>query len=125
AAVKRHVSGCARCSSVYNGMRGTRRLIAMPLEPVPVGLEDRILAAAREAQKVVPIQSRASRALSWAGRWAMRPQTAMAAVFLLMIGSSAFLLRAKRDAARASAVSVRMEGTPEPAGQLAASDTTI
>src|SRR3954470_17207616 len=124
AAVKRHVSGCARCSSVFAGMRGTRRLIGLPLQPVPVGLEDRILAAAREAQKVVPIQSRFQRSLSCVGRWAMRPQTAMAAVFLLMIGSSAFLLRAKRDATRSSSVSVTMEGTPEPVAQVAATDTT-
>ena len=99
AAVKRHVSGCARCASSLNGMRSTRRAVALPMLDMPSGLEDRILSSVKEAQKVVPIQSRASRALSWAGSWAMRPQTAMAAVFLLMIGSSAFLLRsnAKRS----------------------------
>jgi hypothetical protein len=123
AAVKRHVAGCARCASVLNGMQGTRSLVVMPLEPLPAGLEERILAAAREAQKVVPLQSRFSRAVSIAGRWAMRPQTAMAAVFLLMIGSSAFLLRAKRDAAHANPVSVTMEGQPEPLAQVAATDT--
>jgi hypothetical protein len=92
---------------------------------MPAGLEDRILAAVKEAQKVVPIQSRASRALSWAGSWAMRPQTAMAAVFLLMIGTSAFVIRSRHggaDAAgeRAAAVSVTEKG--EPAGQAPASD---
>ncbi|AKV01722.1 very large tegument protein [Labilithrix luteola] len=120
AALKRHVSGCARCSAALNGMRATRRLATFPIVDVPEGLEDKIFAATREAQKVVPIRSRASRALSWAGSWAMRPQTAMAAVFLLMIGSSAFLLRAKRDAARESEVSVTVRG--EPAGALAAAD---
>ena len=71
AAVKRHVSGCARCASILNGMRGTRRAVALPMLEMPAGLEDRILSSVKEAQKVVPIQSRAARALSWAGSWAM------------------------------------------------------
>jgi hypothetical protein len=112
AAVKRHVSGCARCGGILNGFRSTRRGISLPMAPVPEGLEDRILAAAKEAQKIVPIKSRMSRALSVAGSWAMRPQTAMAAVFLLMIGTSAFLIRSKNYASRGSAFSVTVEGAP-------------
>ncbi len=111
AAVKRHVSGCARCASSLTGMRATRRATALPVLEVPEGLEERILAAAKEAQKVVPIRSRVSRVISRAGSWAMRPQSAMAAVFLLMIGSSAFLLREKREGS-ASAVSVEVAGAP-------------
>jgi hypothetical protein len=114
AAVKRHVSGCARCGSILNGLRATRRGVALGLVPVPAGLEDRILAAAKEAQKVVPIRSKMSRAIAIAGSWAMRPQTAMAAVFLLMIGTSAFVIRSKNYAARESAVSVTVEGSPSP-----------
>ena len=128
AAVKRHVSGCARCAAILNGMRSTRRVAALPMLELPAGLEDRILSSVKEAQKVVPIQSRASRALSWAGSWAMRPQTAMAAVFLLMIGTSAFVIRSRPSSSpgsgasgeRAVAVSVTEKG--EPAGQVAASD---
>jgi hypothetical protein len=119
AAVKRHVSGCARCGSVLNGLRATRRGISLPLVPVPEGLEDRILAAAREAQKVVPIKSRASRAISWAGSWAMRPQTAMAAVFLLMIGSGAFLIRS-RTYESSQAARVSGYGSPAPESAPAA-----
>ncbi len=119
AAVKRHVSGCARCASIFNGMRSTRRAVALPMLELPSGLEDRILTSVKEAQKVVPLQSRASRALSWAGSWAMRPQTAMAAVFLLMIGTSAFVIRSRHGEARSAgagaAVSVTEKG--EPAGQ--------
>jgi len=124
AAVKRHVSGCARCGPILDGMRSTRRLVALPLArsmvAVPDGLEDRILSSVKEAQKVVPIQSRASRALSWAGSWAMRPQTAMAAVFLLMIGTSAFVIRSRHSSERAAAVSVTEQG--EPAGQSVPAD---
>jgi hypothetical protein len=124
AAVKRHVSGCARCGSILTGMRSTRRAVALPILDMPAGLEDRILASVKEAQKVVPIQSRASRALSWAGSWAMRPQTAMAAVFLLMIGTSAFVIRSRHGGPAAdehsAAVSVTEKG--EPAGQAPSVD---
>ncbi len=114
AAVKRHVAGCARCASILSGLTTTREMVALPLVPAPAGLEDRILAAAKEAQKVVPIRSRLSRALSVAGSWAMRPQTAMAAVFLLMIGTSAFLIRSKNYASKDAAVSVTVAGEPSP-----------
>jgi hypothetical protein len=140
AAVKRHVSGCARCGPVLEGMRRTRSLAALPMLEVPDGLEDRILASVKEAEKetstararVVPLfssraadsasgaeaasqhgaQSRAARALSWAGSWAMRPQTAMAAVFLLMIGTSAFVIRSRHSSEQAAAVSITEQGEP-------------
>jgi len=138
AAVKRHVSGCAHCGPILEGMRRARGLAALPMLEIPDGLEDRILASVKEAeketQKVVPLfgrgaeaaehaahsehgtqhgtPSRAARALSWAGNWAMRPQTAMAAVFLLMIGTSAFVIRSRHSSERAAAVSVTEQGEP-------------
>src|SRR5947209_15027936 len=93
AAAKRHVAGCARCASLLSGMKATKRLAVLPLVDPPDDLEDRILTAAKEAQKVVPIRGRLSHAISWAGSWAMRPQTAMAALFLIMIGTSTLLLK--------------------------------
>src|SRR5689334_16837021 len=83
AAAKRHVSGCARCAALIGGLRATRRVAAIPRVEPPPGLEERILAAAGAATpKVVPLRGRLARAVSMAGSWAMRPQTAMAAVFL-------------------------------------------
>lgn len=114
AAVKRHVATCARCSGILSGLSSTRSGIAMPIVPVPEGLEERILAAAREAQKVVPIRSPLSRAISAAGSWAMRPQTAMAAVFLLMLGTSAVLVKSRNRPSSDSAVSVTVAGEPAP-----------
>lgn len=111
AAFRRHTAGCARCAGLLAGYRATRKLVALPLEPVPEGLEDRILGAAREAQKVVPIGRKLTSALSWAGAWAMRPQTAMAALFLLMVGSTTVLLRGRAHRA-SSAVTVTEHGTP-------------
>jgi hypothetical protein len=111
AAAKRHVGGCSRCAALLSGMKATRRLAVLPLVEPPADLEDRILAAAREAQKVVPLTRRASRAISRAGSWAMRPQTGMAAVFLLGIGLSALLLQG-RHAAPSSSMTVSEKGEP-------------
>ncbi len=121
AAAKRHVSGCARCSALIGGLRATRRVAALPRVDPPEGLEQRILlAAARVTPKVVPLRGRIARAVSLAGSWAMRPQTAMAAVFLVMIGTSVLLLRGKSSRAPASAqITVTEEGTPAPAAATA------
>lgn len=124
AALKRHAAGCSRCAGALDEMKATRRAAALPFVPVPEGLEERILAAAKEAQNVVPFRSRMSRALSIAGAWAMRPQTAMAAVFLLMIGTSAFLIRSKgHPSADASRVSVTVQGAPAPVAAVAESES--
>ena len=113
AAAKRHVSGCARCAALLGGLRATRRVAVLPLVEPPEDLEERILAAAKSAQKVLPLRGRAARAISRAGSWAMQPQTAMAAVFLLMIGSGALLLRGRQAKSPASApVTVTDEGVP-------------
>jgi hypothetical protein len=117
AAVKRHVAGCARCASLLSGMRATRRVASLPMIDVPQGLEDRVLAAAAaHASPGATLQWRFARAVSLAGNWAMRPQTAMAAVFLVMIGTSVLLLRGRSSRAPASAeMIVTEEGTPVPA----------
>lgn len=125
AAVKRHVSGCARCAAILGDLAGTRRAVSLPLVPPPADLEDRILAAVKEAQKVVPLRGRMSRVLSVAGSWAMRPQTAMAAVFLLMIGTSAFLVRSKNHGSRDAAVSVTVAGEPAPTEASAAESDSL
>ncbi len=119
AAVRRHVSGCARCAAILAGLRATRRLATLPLFEPPADLEARILAAAAEAQKVIPIRSRISRTVSWAGAWAMRPQTAMAALFLLMVGSTTLFLQ-KRHSSGGSVVTVSERG--EPVAQVRETD---
>ncbi len=117
AAAKRHVAGCARCAGLLGGLRATRRVAVLPMVDPPADLEDRILSAARDAQKVVPMTSRVSGALAWAGNWATRPQTAMAATFLLMVGVSALFLRSgtKNAAPSSATMTVTAEGAPAPA----------
>ncbi len=122
AAVKHHVSACTRCASILSGLRKTRRAAALPLVDLPVGLEDRILASVADAKAAVPAPGRASRALSWAGRWAMRPQTAMAAVFLLMIGTSAFVIRSRRSEISGRAWPVSVTESGEPVGPVASAN---
>jgi len=109
AACKRHVEGCARCAALFGGLQATRRLAVLPLVAPSKDLEERILAAEREARKVVPIERRLSRALSWAGSWAMRPQVVMAALFLLLVGVSSSLLSGRKGDA------VSAYSTPPPA----------
>ena len=118
AAAKRHIAACARCAALMSGLRATRRVATVSIVEPPAGLEERILAAAMEAGKVVPLRRGAGRVISLAGRWAMRPQTAMAALFLVMIGTSGLLLRGKsaREMAMAPSapVTVIEQGTPAP-----------
>ncbi len=116
AAAKRHVAGCARCSTRMGALRATRRLAAVRLLEPAGDLEDRVLAAAERAHAGAPPRPRLSRLLSLAGSWAMRPQTAMAAVFLVMIGTSVLFLHV-RTARYASSADVRVteRGTPAPA----------
>ena len=107
AAMKRHAAGCSRCAGMLGGLSATRKVAVLPMEEPSPELEDRILAAAREAQKVVPFAARLSRVVSRAGAWAMRPQTAMAAVFLLAIGSSFVLMQSRNSSPRTASLSVQ------------------
>lgn len=112
AAVKRHAAGCARCGALLSGFRATRKVAVLPIEEPSADLEDRILSAVREQQKVLPFRARLSTALSRAGAWAMRPQTAMAAVLILVIGTSLVMVQNKKSMAPASDMRANAEGAP-------------
>lgn len=113
AAFKRHMDGCSRCSSMFAGLRATRDVGVLPLEEPSEGLEERILAAALAAQRRTPWHRKALRGLAWAGSHAMRPQLAMAALFVLVIGSSLLLLR-PQSMSGSSPVRVTERGVPAP-----------
>jgi hypothetical protein len=114
AAMKRHMEGCARCASAFAGLRATRDVGVLPLEEPSEELEARILEAVAVAQKKTPFRRKALRALAWAGSHAMRPQLAMAALFVLVIGSSLLLLRAKPGTVGVAPVRVTERGVPAP-----------
>jgi hypothetical protein len=116
AALKRHVAGCGRCTMLLSGFRATRRVATLPMVEPPPELERRILLAAGTSPVAVAVERPFARVVSAAGSWAMRPQTAMAAVFLVMFGASVLLLRGRSSRAPASSEMIVTEkGTPAPA----------
>ena len=95
AATRRHMEHCARCRAIGSGLRATREVGALPMVEPPEGLSLRILHAEEQATQLLPIGKRLGRGLSLLAGYAMRPQVSMAALLMLMIGSSLFFLRAQ------------------------------
>ncbi len=93
AAAMRHVEHCARCGPIANGLRATRQIGSLPLVEPPRDLEAKILQAERRVRARLPWRQRFGRAVSIVAGYAMRPQLSMAALLLLMIGSSLLVLR--------------------------------
>jgi hypothetical protein len=117
AAAKRHADGCQRCQAAWSGLRATLKVGVLPTVEPPASLEPNILEAAGKAHGNVPWPKRVGRAISWAGSYAMRPQTAMAAILVLMVGSSVIFVRRKPDRSGPSRVSVTERGVPELAAE--------
>jgi hypothetical protein len=95
AAARRHMEHCTRCRGIGSGLRATREVGVLPLVDAPQGLEQRILEAEQRATQLLPFGKRLGRGLSLLAGYAMRPQLSMAALLMLMIGSSLFFLRAQ------------------------------
>src|SRR5262245_17327748 len=93
-AAEAHLAGCARCSALLERLRGGLRAAShLALEEPSTLLEARILAAASAAEPSRSWPRRITRAMSTVGGWAMRPQIAMAAVLVIMVGTTALLMR--------------------------------
>lgn len=114
AAALRHLHHCMRCRDIWGHLRTTRELAEIPLEEPPADLFENVIAAERKATKTLPVRERASRAISVLAEYAMRPQLAMAALLLLMIGSSLIFVRT--GPADRGQVSVTELGTPTGEG---------
>ncbi len=111
-AARKHTEGCTRCNALLTSLRSTRAAITLPFEEPSPDLEERIMSAVRAAEPPVPFHKRLLRVLSWAGSHAMRPQFAMAAVLVVILGSSLLLLPAKPGSGGAVPVSVSERGIP-------------
>lgn len=98
AAARRHIEHCSRCKGVSSGLRATREVGALSLVDPPDSLELGILEAERRMNAALPLGKRLGRGVSILAVYAMRPQVAMAALLLLMIGSSLFFLRSRTSA---------------------------
>lgn len=89
-----HLASCERCAAMIERLRGGARAAReLPLEEPSSFLEARILAAASTAKPPPSWTRRTTRAIATVGSWAMRPQIAMAAVLIVMVGTSVMLLR--------------------------------
>jgi hypothetical protein len=111
AAAQRHMDHCARCGPIGNGLRATREIGVLPAIESPIGLRERILEAERSARSELTFHQRAGRTISVLAGYAMRPQLAMAAVLILMVGMSLMLLQPRpgsRDSMR-----ITERGVPE------------
>jgi len=116
AAAKRHADGCRRCQTAWSGLKATRKVGILPIVQAPDSLEGRVIAQAREAHRNISWPRRVGRAITWAGAFAMRPQTAMAALLLLMLASSLLFVKPKPDRGGAlNRVRVTERGVPEQA----------
>ena len=111
AAAKRHIEHCSRCKGVSSGLRATREVGALALVDPPDSLELGILEAERRMNAKLPLAKKLERGVSILAVYAMRPQLAMAALLLLMIGSSLFFLRGRAGAP--DSVLVTERGVPE------------
>jgi len=107
----RHVEQSGHAKALYSELKATRAVGSLPLVEPPPELEERILAAAAAARKQRSVGQRLGGFVSLAASYAMRPQLAMAALLMLMVGSSLLLLRAKPG--ETSAVQVTERGVPE------------
>jgi TolA-binding protein len=116
AAALRHLHHCTRCRDIWGHFRTTRELSEIPLEEAPADLFENIMAQEAQAKKTLPLRERASRVISIMAEYAMRPQLAMAALLMLMIGSSLVFVRT--DPQNGGHVSVTELGTPHGEGTL-------
>ncbi len=98
AAMKRKIESDADCRELALGLRATLEVAQLPIQEPSDDLEERILAAASLAQAGEPWSRKLLRSLAWAGSHAMRPQLAMAAMLVLVVGSSLLLLRVRTGA---------------------------
>ncbi|MEO7097348.1 MAG: hypothetical protein ABI175_29070, partial [Polyangiales bacterium] len=102
---EQHLLGCTRCTALVERLRaGKRASESLTLESPSSLLESRIVEAAARARRPEPWLRRIGRGVSTAGAYAMRPQVAMAAVVVVMVGMSVVLLRGGGLTAKRTAV---------------------
>jgi len=111
ASAQRHMDQSARARALYSELRATRQVGALPLTEPPPDLTERILRAEAEARAGRSLRQRAGALVSILAGYTMRPQLAMAAILMLMLGSSLLLLRVKPG--EPNSVSVTERGVPE------------
>lgn len=118
ASATRHLEQSAQARALYSELRAVREIGQLPWAEPPDDIEDRILRAEREARATRPLKQRLGSAVSVLAGYAMRPELAMAALLMLMIGASLIFLRATPGDHRT--VQVTERGVPESEGEAVA-----
>jgi hypothetical protein len=116
ASAQRHADQCQRCRDVLSRFRATRDTSRIPLAEPPDGFEHRVLEAERAVTRQLPLSARLARAFTIASGYAMRPQLAMAALLLLVVGASLTVLRPKPGSH--GSVQVTEHGAPQSEREL-------
>jgi TolA-binding protein len=116
-AARRHMEQSARARDIYAHLKATRRLSVLPMHPAPDGFEQSVLVREPGARAEFPLRQRLGRYVSMLAGYAMRPQLAMGALLLLMIGSSLLFLRA-RPGGHHGAIQVTERGVPETEAEI-------
>lgn len=107
----RYTEQSARGKALYSELRATREVGTLPLVEPPPDLEAKILEAEARVRAGRPLRQRLGTLVSIVAGYAMRPQLAMAALLMLMLGSSLLFLRVKPG--EPSSVQVTERGVPE------------
>lgn len=107
----RYTEQSARGKALYSELRATKEVGTLPLVDPPADLERKILEAEAKVRAGRPLAQRLGTLVSITAGYAMRPQLAMAALLLLMLGSSLLFLRVKPG--EPSSVQVTERGVPE------------
>jgi len=111
AAARRHMDQSARARDIYAHLRATRQLGVLPVHTPPPDFETLLLEREARLLAELPVRHRLGRLVSMLAGYAMRPQLIMAALLLLMIGSSLMFVRARPGLH--SPVQVTERGAPE------------
>jgi hypothetical protein len=113
-ALRRHVAQCPRCQPTWQRLLLVRTAARIPLEaPEPDLLSD-VLSRQKSARRTAPLAERLGHFVSIMAEYAMRPQLAMAALLVLMVGSSLVFVRS--GPGRGDQVRVREVGSPSADG---------
>ncbi len=110
-AARRHMDQSPRARNIFFQLKAARQESQVPLHEPPADFVARVLAQEGKALSELPLHVRAGRLVSTLAGYAMRPQLAMGALLMLMLGSSLMLLRARPG--QHGPVQVTERGAPE------------
>jgi len=110
-ALRRHIAHCPRCQEAWQRLVRVREASRIPLESAGSDFVELILQKEVTALRAASLRERMGRTVSVLAEYAMRPQLAMAALLVLMVGTSLVFVRS--GPGLGDQVAVREVGSPE------------